>query len=209
MNEWVAKVAALGSATIHEAQQRTGALDPAIRAVWDAPPMAGYAYTVRCHPGDNLAVHRAVAAASPGDVLLVDAGGHVAGYWGEILTVAAQARGIAGLVIDGGCRDVMATSIRGFGVWARGVSVQGCTKLVPGWIGEEIGVGGVVARAGDMVVADRDGVVLVRAGEIATVVAAADAREQREQDYMRRLAAGELTLDLLGLRDHLPVGERN
>lgn len=208
MSDTLARLAALGSATLHEAQGRTGALDPAIKPVWDAPALAARALTVRCHPGDNLAIHRAVAIAAPGDVLLVDAGSHIAGYWGEILTVAAQARGIAGLVIDGGCRDVTPTAGRGFGVWARGISIQGCTKYVPGWVSTEIAVGGVVARTGDFVVADRDGVVVVAADAVDATIAAAQRREAREREIMERLEGGALTLDLMDLRGSLPPDEQ-
>lgn len=197
------RLATIDTATIHEAQSRLGALDPTIKPAWPAPRTAGRAFTVRCHPGDNLAIHRAVAVAEAGDMLVVDAGGHLAGYWGEVLAVAAQARGIAGLVIDGGCRDVEAVAELGFGMWSRGVSIAGCVKATPGWIGEPIACGGIVVRTGDFIVADGDGVVAVPAELIEATAAAADARIAKEQGMMERLRAGELTLDLFGLRDAL------
>ena len=198
-----ARLAAIDTATIHEAQSRLGALDPAIKPAWPAPRTTGRAFTVRCHPGDNLAIHRAVAVAEPGDVLVVDAGGHIAGYWGEVLAVAAQARGIAGLVIDGGCRDVEAVAELGFGMWSRGVSIAGCVKATPGWIGEPIACGGIVVRTGDFIVADGDGVVAVPGEMVEATADAAEARIARERDMMERLRAGALTLDLFGLRDAL------
>ena len=197
------RLASIDTATIHEAQSRLGALDPAIKPAWPAPRTSGRAFTVRCHPGDNLAIHRAVAVAEAGDVLVVDAGGHLAGYWGEVLAVAAQARGIAGLVIHGGCRDVEAVAELGFGMWSRGVSIAGCVKATPGWIGEPIACGGIVVRTGDFIVADRDGVVAVLAELVEATAAAAGARIAKEQGMMERLRAGELTLDLFGLRDTL------
>ena len=198
-----ARLAAIDTATIHEAQSRLGALDPAIKPAWPAPRTAGRAFTVRCHPGDNLAIHRAVAVAQPGDVLVVDAGGHIAGYWGEVLAVAAQARGIAGLVIDGGCRDVEAVAALGFGMWSRGISIAGCVKATPGWIGEPIACGGIVVRTGDFIVADGDGVVAVPGEMVEATADAAEARIARERDMMERLRSGALTLDLFGLRDAL------
>ena len=202
-DELHARLATIDTATIHEAQGRLGSLDPGIKPAWPAPRTGGRAFTVRCHPGDNLAIHRAVAVAQPGDVLVVDAGGHIGGSWGEVLTVAARARGIVGLVIDGGCRDVDAVAELGFGMWSRGVSIAGCVKSTPGWIGEPIACGGVVVRTGDFIVADRDGVVAVPAELIESTTAAAEARIAKERDMMDRLRNGELTLDLFGLREAL------
>lgn len=199
----LARLASIDTATIHEAQGRMGALDPAIKPVWPSPRLAARAFTARCHPGDNLAIHRAVAAAEPGDVLVVDAGGHVAGYWGEILCVAAQSRGIVGLVIDGGCRDLEGVRARGFPIWARGVSIAGCTKVTPGWIGGPISCGGVAVETGDLVVADGDGVAVVGARVLDATLDAAEERLEKERELMVRLRDGELTIDLLGLREIL------
>ena len=199
----VDEFAALETATVHEAQGRQGAMDPGLKPVWPGPRIAGLALTARCHPGDNLAVHRAVAHASPGDVLVVDAGGHLGGYWGELLTVAALVRGVAALVIDGGCRDAEGIERRGFPVWARGVHVLGCVKATPGTVGEPIICGGVTVRTGDVVVADRDGVVVVPAVEAGATLEAARERERHERHVVERLRAGELTLDLLRLRGAL------
>ena len=199
----VAQLAGFDPATLHEAAGRVGAVDPAIKPVSPGASVAGRAFTARCHPGDNLAIHRAVAAAEPGDVLVVDAGGHVAGYWGEVLAVAAQARGIRGLIIDGGVRDSVAQRRRGFPLWARGVSVLGTVKVTPGTIGESITCGGVPVRPGDYVAADDDGVVVIPCERVVRVLKAARERVENEAVLMERLEAGELTLDLLNLRDVL------
>jgi 4-hydroxy-4-methyl-2-oxoglutarate aldolase len=202
-DERLRRLAAIDTATVHEAQGRLGALDPAIKPVWPAARLAARAFTARCHTGDNLAIHRAVAAAQHGDILVVDAGGHLAGYWGEVLCVAAQARGIVGLVIDGGCRDLEGVTALGFPIWARGVSIAGCTKLTPGAIGGSISCGGVVVETGDFVVADGDGVTIVAAGALDAALDAAELRIIKEREMMARLRAGSLTLDLLGLREVL------
>ncbi len=209
MTDADARLAALDTAIIHEAQGRRGALDPAIRRAWPAPRTAGRAFTVRCHPGDNLAIHRAVVRARPGDVLVVDAGGHLAGYWGEILAVAAQARGIAGLVIDGGCRDIQAIAELQFPVWARGTAIAGCAKLTPGWVGEPTVCGGILVRPGDLVVADADGVVAVAAEDVDATAVAAEARMGMERTMIERIRGGELTLDLFGLREVLAARGRD
>ena len=196
----LSRLAALGAATVHEAQARTGALDPAIRPVWSSPAIAAPAFTVRCAPGDNLAVHRALEAASEGDLLLVQAEGDLAGCWGELTTVAAQVRGIVGLVIDGGVRDAQAIEDRGFPIWSRGIAIRGTVKADPGSSGEPITIGGVAARTGDIVIADRDGVVVVPVASLDAALAAAEAREAKERAILERIEAGELTLDLLDLR---------
>ena len=199
----VGELAAFDPATLHESGAKEGMVDFAIKPISAGASVAGRAFTARCHIGDNLAIHRAVAAAQPGDVLVVDAGGNVAGYWGEVLASSAQARGVRGLIIDGGCRDVAALRRRGFPIWSRGVSIRGCVKVTPGTIGEPIVCGGVHVRTGDYVVADDDGVVVVPRERAREVLDAARQRVDKEAKLMERLATGELTLDLLGLREVL------
>lgn len=194
--------ARFGAATAHEAAGRTGAADPDIRPLIAGSTLVGPAFTVRCHPGDNLALHRALAVAPRGCVLVAAASGHLAGYWGEIMTVGAQQRGITGLVIDGGVRDVAALRQRGFLTWARGISVAGCQKLTPGVIDQPVVCGGVLVRSGDLVVADDDGVVFVPAEHIEQVLRAALRRAEGEREYVRRLEAGQTTLEALGI--HVP-----
>jgi 4-hydroxy-4-methyl-2-oxoglutarate aldolase len=199
----LSRFAEIDSATLHEAGGRIGAVDYRIKPIYPGASVAGRAFTARCHPGDNLAIHRAVAAAEPGDVLVVDAGGDVGGYWGEVLASSAQGRGVRALVIDGGVRDVAAQQRRGFPCWSRGVSIRGCVKVTPGSIGEPITCGGVYVRTGDYVVADDDGVVVIPRERAEEVLVAAEQRIQKEAKLMQQLEAGEVTLDLLGLREIL------
>lgn len=199
----LAQLAEIDSATLHEAAGRIGALDPSLKPLWPEATVVGRAFTARCHPGDNLAIHRAVAEARPGDVLVVDAGGHLGGYWGEVLGVSALARGVRGLVIDGGVRDAAALQRRGFPVWARGVSIQGMVKVSPGTIGERVVCGGVEVRPGDWIVGDRDGVVAIPRERVRATLDAARQRVAKETKLMAHLAQGELTLDLLDLREVL------
>jgi 4-hydroxy-4-methyl-2-oxoglutarate aldolase len=190
----------LGSATVYEASGAEGALDPAIAPVWPGARVCGPALPVQCSPGDNLAVHLAMEAAESGVVLVVDARGHLAGYCGEVLGVAAQARGVLGLVIDGGVRDSDALERLGFPVFARGRSIARTVKHEPGRVGDPVVAGGALVRLGDVVVADADGVVVVRAERVTEVLEASRARVAKEDQVMARLRGGELTLDLLGLR---------
>ena len=195
----VTELAGLDVATVHEAYGRRGDLGPQIRPIQAGRRVAGQALTAAVAPGDNLAIHRALLAARSGDVLVVAAAGHVAGYWGEILAVAAQARGVVGLIIDGGCRDVEALRRRGFPVWSTGISVHGMAKAQPGTVNETVSVGGVVVHPGDYVLADDDGVVVVARDAISGVVAAAQARAQKEERIMAELERGGNTIDLMGL----------
>jgi 4-hydroxy-4-methyl-2-oxoglutarate aldolase len=190
---------ALGASTLYEASGLPCAIDPAIRPVWVGAAVAAPAYPVRCSPGDNLAIHLAVERAPRGSVLVVTADDFVAGYWGEVLTVAAEAAGIVGLVIDGGVRDVAAMTRRRFPVYSRGVSVRGTIKASAPSVGQPILITGVPVAAGDLVVADDDGVVVLPRARIDDVLAAGEARARKEADFMARLVRGEKTLDLLGL----------
>jgi 4-hydroxy-4-methyl-2-oxoglutarate aldolase len=193
-------LAVLGTATVYEASRADIACAPTLRAMWPGARICGRALPVRCAPRDNLPIHHAVAAARPGDVLVVDAGGVVAGYWGEVLTVAAMARGVVGLVIDGGVRDIDRMHDLGFPVFAAAPGLFSTEKRDPGTVGEPITVGGVPVATGDVVLADADGIVVVPQARAEEVVAAGRAREDKEQDFMRELIAGRTTLELLGLR---------
>ena len=168
--------------------------------MWDGAVLCGPAFTVRCVPGDNLPIHLSLAAVAPGEVLVVDAGGIIAGYWGKILTVAAQQRRVAGLVIDGGVRDVRDVSELAFPVFARGVGVRGTVKRDEGAMRVPVTVGGVRIEAGDLVLGDADGVVSIPAANVARVLAAAREREGREHTVIERLHKGELTVDIYGFR---------
>ncbi len=191
----------LGSATLAE----SGGLPltaGAMRAVWPGAACAGPARTVRCAPGDNLAVHAALPGAQRGEVLVVDVEGVPdRGYWGEVLTTAAQQRGVVALVINACVRDTAALAARGFPVFATGTALPGASKDGPGAVGEPIAIGGVTVAPGDVVVGDGDGVVVIRSAELDAVVAAGQARADKEADLFERLASGDTTIDLLGLDD--------
>lgn len=197
----IAAARGLAAATIYEANGQRGALDPAIRQMAPGLNLCGPAWTVRCQSADNLTLHAAVAHAQPGDVLVADVGDYTdAGHWGEILTVAATARQIAGLVINGGVRDVEALGTWSFPVFARAVSMKATTKKIRGLINHPVMCGGVEIHPGDLIAADGDGVVAVPRDAVKGVLARARERETREAGLMERLRQGELTLDLLDLR---------
>lgn len=191
----------LAAATLYEAYGQRGALDPAIRPMAPGLNVGGPAFTVRCQSGDNLTLHAAVALAEPGDVLVADVGDFTdAGHWGEILTAAAVSRGIAGLVINGGVRDVEALPGWTFSVFARGISMKATTKCIRGLINHPVVCGGVEIHPGDLVVGDADGVVSVSRRDVGEVIMRAREREAREAGMIERLRQGVLTLDLLQLR---------
>jgi 4-hydroxy-4-methyl-2-oxoglutarate aldolase len=194
---------ALGAATLGESGGR--AMAPRIRGVWPGARLAAPAFTVRCTPGDNLAVHVAVARAPAGSALAVEVGiERERGYWGEVLTTAAQARGIAGLVIDGCVRDIAALEEHDFPVFSTGVALPGATKELPGAAGGSAEVGDVRVQTGDWLVGDADGVTVVAATEVDGVLAAGTARAEREQALFAALRDGKTTVELLGL-DPTPI----
>lgn len=194
----------LGTATIHEAQGQRGAVDPRIAPLDPTMRLAGPALTVDIRPGDNLMIHYALTKARPGDVLVVDAKAFVdAGPWGDVLTFAAQQIGIAGLVIDGAVRDASQIVEMGFPVFCRGLSIRGTNKHQPGKLNLPLILGGAAVRPGDIVVGDRDGLVIVGADEVPEVIAASAAREQKEAQMRERLAQGATMVELLGLRETL------
>lgn len=188
----------LGAATLGESGARP--MRNRVRAAWRGATIAAPALPVRCTPGDNLAVHVAVARAPRGYALVVDVGGErEIGYWGEVLTTAAEARGIAGLVIDGCVRDVTALAAHEFPVFGTGLALPGATKQHPGAVGRPAVVGDVEVAVGDWVVGDPDGVVVVPGDALDDVLARARARANREAGYFDALRAGATTLDLMGL----------
>jgi 4-hydroxy-4-methyl-2-oxoglutarate aldolase len=196
----------LGTATVYEAQGQRGSIATEIRPVDPAMKLIGTALTVDTSPGDNLMLHQAVLMAQPGDVLVVDAKGFTdAGPWGDVLTLAAQRAGIAGLVIDGSIRDSEAIINAGFPVFSRGISIRGTTKVGPGHIGGTINFAGTLVKRGDIIIGDRDGLVVVKAGEVLESLQSAEAREAKEEEYRRQIAEGASTAELLGL---LPTLQR-
>ncbi|WP_105969969.1 RraA family protein [Streptomyces geranii] len=190
------------TATLYEASSSYArACDPVLRAAWPGARVAGPAFTVQGVGGDNLALHRAVAEAPPGSVLVVDLQRSAHGHWGEILAVAAQRRGLLGLVVDGGVRDVAEQAELGFPVFAPHVTVVGTGKEHPGVLGAPVRVAGVVVRAGDLVVGDADGVIVVPSAAVPATLDASDARVADEQRALAAIRAGASTLDLYGLRE--------
>ena len=193
-----AEMARLGSATIGESGGL--AADRRLRPAWSGAAVAAPAYPVGCTPGDNLAVHVAVTAAPRGSVLVVDVGRVIdRGYWGEVLTTAAEAAGLAGLVLDGGVRDVAALEAHGFPVFSSAIALTGATKDKPGTVGIPVRVGGVQVVLGDWVVADVDGVAFVRGDEVEGVLAAGRERESKEAGFFEALRDGSTTVGLLDL----------
>lgn len=191
----------LGTSTLYEAQGRLGALPAAIRPVWRGACVVGPAFTVLVRPGDNLALHHAVAQAASGDVIVAHCGGYEdSGVWGEVLTIAALQRGIAGLVVEGSVRDVDRIEALGFPIFSRGVSMGGTTKDDPGTLGSPLVVGATKVSPGDMVVGDADGVMTIARAEIGAVVQLAQERDNHERTMMGALAQGKTTIELMGLR---------
>ncbi|MFZ6044594.1 RraA family protein [Pseudomonas sp. CR3202] len=191
---------ALGSSTLYEASGLPTAVDPAIRPLWRGAFIAAPAFPLECSPGDNLALHLALERAPKGSVLVVGTGNFVAGYWGEVLTVAAQAAGVVGLVIDGGVRDIQAIEKLGFPVFSRGVSVKGTVKATAPSIGESMPFNGAQVAPGDLVVADDDGVVIIPRAEVERTLAEGEARADNEARMMAALRAGSTTVELMGLK---------
>jgi 4-hydroxy-4-methyl-2-oxoglutarate aldolase len=198
----IAAAQGLSSATVHEAGGKIGVMPPAIKPVHGHFRVCGPAVTVQCPPGDNLWLHYAILAARPGDVLVVDCGGaHDHGYWGEVMATAAKARHLGGLVIDGGVRDHDLLGEVGFPILARGLCIRGTTKDkgAIGWINAPLIFGSLVVRPGDLVIGDRDGVVVVPSARAPAVVAAAHQRDKEEAAICQRLIAGETTLGIYEL----------
>ena len=196
---------ALGAATLGESGGRPMALR--IRPVWPAARLAAPAFAVRCTPGDNLAIHAALARAPAGSALAVEVGiERERGYWGEVLTTAAEERGIAGLVIDGCVRDIASLTGHRFPVFSTGVALRGATKELPGGTGGSVEIGDVVVQTGDWLVGDPDGVTVVPAGQLDGVLAAGEARAERERALFDALRAGKTTVELLEL-DPTPIEE--
>ncbi|MEY3004905.1 MAG: hypothetical protein RLZZ491_2081 [Pseudomonadota bacterium] len=196
-----ATLLALGTATLIEAWPSTRLIAAPLHPIAPGMTVAGPALTVRCQPGDNLALHLAIAAARPGDVLVVDYGGSLeSGPFGEIMALACQMRGLAGMVIDGAIRDSVQISTLGFPVFARGRNIRGTVKQDPGQIGGTIHIGGAPVANGDVVLADADAIVAIDPADLPAALAAAQARAARETIIMDRLRQGETTLAILGLK---------
>ena len=197
----VAALAQQGVATIHEAQSRTGLMRPYMRPIYAGARLAGTAVTVVCQPGDNLMIHAAVELLREGDVLVVTtASESTDGMFGELLAESVRAHGGLGLIIDAGVRDIADLTEMQFPVWAKGISAQGTVKATPGCVNVETVCAGALVRPGDVIVADDDGVVVVKREESADVARLSRERQQKEMQSRERLRSGELGLDMYGLR---------
>jgi 4-hydroxy-4-methyl-2-oxoglutarate aldolase len=193
-----------GVATVHEAMGRRGLMKPYLRPIYPGASIAGNAVTVLAHPGDNWMLHVAVELCREGDVLVVGVSAENSdGMFGELLATSCRARGVAGLVIDAGCRDVAELSNMKFPVWSRAVSAQGTIKATLGNVNTPIVCAGTLVRAGDIIVADDDGVVVVPHALAETACNSARERILKEEKKRSRLAAGELGLDIENMRPKL------
>ncbi len=193
-----------GTATVHEAIGRRGYLGPDLRPIQQGTRVAGSAVTVLSHPGDNIMIHAAVEVCEPGDLLVVtNTAPSTHGMFGDLLASSLMAHGVVGLVMDAGVRDTLDLRAMGFAVWSRHVSCEGTVKNTPGSVNVPISINGVIIEPGDVVCADDDGVVAVPRTEADWALEQSNARLENETVSRARLQAGELGLDMYGLRQKL------
>ena len=200
----IATLERLGASTVHEAQGRTGLMQPYMRPVWRGARVAGSAVTVLCPPGDNWMIHVACEVLQKGDILVVACTSENSdGAFGDLLATSYKARGAKGIILDVGCRDAAEIAEMKFPIWSRAISARGTVKASLGSVNVPVVCAGVAVRPGDIVVADDDGVVIVPRLDAAKVAKAGEEREKKEATNRARLQKGELSLDIYDMRKAL------
>ena len=195
----ITQLGQFSAATVHEALGKYGNLPSAIKPISSTMKVCGPAYTVKTMPRDNILLHRAYAYAKPGDVIIANCSGfYEAGYWGDLMSLGAKTKGINGLVIDGCVRDANDIETMGFPVFSRGLCILGTSNHGDGFLNEPIVIGDVLINPGDIIIGDRDGVVVVPQNRITEAIEKSAAREAKEENVRRQLREGKTSIQIYG-----------